>query len=169
MKLQKTADPHLRQRRAIRTVALLEFSKGVFVLLMGICALFLVQQDVWLIAESVLALLHINTDRHFALVFLDYADRLTDARLWAAARIAFVYSGLRFIEAFGLWKERAWAEWMAVISGTLLMPLEIRELVRGLTWLRIFIFIGNLAIVLYMAHVLVEGRRQRKSRTHSGN
>src|ERR1700704_4483498 len=100
-------DPHRSQRRVLRTVAFVEWFKGSFVLLMGLSALMLVHRDVWLIAESVLALLHINSDRHFALVFLDFADNVTDARLWAAAQIAFTYSALRFTEAYGLWKERA--------------------------------------------------------------
>jgi len=43
--------------------------------------------------------------------------------------------------------ERAWAEWVAFISGTLLLPLEIRELLRGVTLLRSGLFLGNLAIV----------------------
>jgi len=38
---------------------------------MGLSALMLVHRDVWLIAESLLTVLHINSDRHFALVFLD--------------------------------------------------------------------------------------------------
>lgn len=149
------------QRQALRAVALVEFVKGVFVLLMGLCALLLVRQDVWLIAESLLALLHINPDRHFALVFLDYADNVTDARLWAAARIAFAYSTLRFVEAYGLWKVRAWAEWVACVSGTLLLPFEVRELMRGVTLLRSALFVGNLGIVFYMAHVIRVGRRER--------
>ena len=156
-------DPHSRQRRVLRTVAFFEFIKGIFVLLMGLSALMLVHRDIWLIAESVLALLHINSDRHFALVFLDFADSVTDARLWAAAQIAFAYSALRFTEAYGLWKERAWAEWIAFISGTLLLPLEIRELLRGVTLLRSVLFLGNLAIVCYMLYVLRAGHRERRN------
>ena len=155
-------DPHRRQRRVLRAVAFIEFIKGIFVLLMGLSALMLVHRDVGLIAESLLALLHINSNRHFALVFLDFADSVTDAHLWAAAQIAFAYSALRFTEAYGLWKERPWAEWVAVISGTLLLPLEIRELLRGVTLLRSFLFVGNLAIVFYMLHVLRAGRRERR-------
>ncbi|HET9405657.1 MAG TPA: DUF2127 domain-containing protein [Candidatus Sulfotelmatobacter sp.] len=154
---------HPQQHRAIRAIALLELMKGIFVLLMGICAILLVRQDVWLLAEGLLALLHINTDRHFALVFLDFADNITDKRLWAAARIAFAYAGLRFTEGYGLWKERAWAEWVAVVSGTLLLPLEVRELLRGLTTLRVLVFIGNIAIILYMVHVLRTNRRERRA------
>lgn len=158
-------DPHRHQRRVLRTVAVVEFAKGIFVLLMGLSALMLVHQDVWLIAESLLAVLHINSDRHVALVFLDFADNVTDARLWAAAQIAFAYSALRFAEAFGLWKERAWAEWVAFISGTLLLPLEIRELLRGVTLLRSALFLGNLTIVIYMLHLLRAAHLRRRNST----
>ena len=155
-------DSHRRQRQALRAVALFELVKGVFVLLMGICALLLLHQDLWVLAEGILALLHINSDRHIAQLFLDFADRVTDARLWAAARIAFAYAALRFTEGYGLWHERAWAEWVAFLSGTLLLPLEIRELVRGITVLRVVFFAGNLAIVLYMLYLLRASHLQRK-------
>jgi uncharacterized membrane protein (DUF2068 family) len=154
---------HRRQRRVLRAVASFEFAKGIFVVLMGLCALALVHKDVWLIAESLLALFHINTDRRSAQLFLDFADNVTDARLWAAARIAFAYAALRFTEAYGLWKERTWAEWVALISGTLLLPLEVRELFRGLTLLRSALFIGNVAVVVYMLHVIRANRRERQN------
>lgn len=158
----KKTDPHVNQRRVLRAVAGLEFSKGVFVVLMGISALALVHKDTWLIAESLLSLLHISTDRRAAQMFLDFADNITDARLWAAARIAFAYAVLRFTEAYGLWKERTWAEWVAFVSGTLLLPLEIRELFRGITFWRCALLIGNLAIIFYMLYVILENRRERR-------
>jgi uncharacterized membrane protein (DUF2068 family) len=148
-------------------VASVEFVKGFFVLFMGFCALLLVHRDAWLYAESLLALFHINSDRRWAELFLDFADNITDARLWAAARIAFAYSVLRFVEAYGLWKARSWAEWVAFLSGTLLLPLEIRELMRGITLLRSALFLGNLAIVLYMFYILRENQKERRRRVAS--
>jgi len=156
-------DSHRRQRRVLRAVALFELFKGVFVVVMGICALALVHKDVWLYAESLLALLHISTDRRSAQMFLDFADSVTDARLWAAARIAFAYAVLRFTEAYGLWKGRAWAEWVALVSGALLLPLEIRELMRGLSAFRAVLLLGNLAVVLYMLYVIRTNRRERQN------
>lgn len=157
------ADRHrCNQRRLLRAVATVEFFKGIFVALMGFCAIALVHKDAWVIAESLLALFHINTDRRLAQMFLDFADNITDARLWAAARIAFVYSGLRFAEGYGLWNERTWAEWVAFVSGTLLLPFEVRELFRGVTLVRCGLLVGNLAIVLYMLYVILENRRERK-------
>lgn len=154
-------EPPRRQRRVLQAVAGIEFFKGVFVVLMGICALLLLHKDAWLYAESLLALFHINTDRRVAQMFLDFADNVTDARLWAAARIAFAYAALRFTEGYGLWKCRTWAEWVAFLSGMLLMPLEVRELFRGVTLIRCTLLIGNVAIVLYMLYIILSNRRER--------
>ena len=163
--LAAKAPPHPQQWRMLRAVASFEFFKGVFVVLMGVCALALLHRDTWLLAESLLALLHINTDRRSAELFLDFADSLTDARLWAAVRIAFAYAALRFTEAYGLWNGRTWAEWVALISGAMLLPVEIRELFRGLTPLRTTVFIGNVAVVLFMLYVIQANRRERLSIT----
>lgn len=157
-------DLHRAQKNLLRAVASVEIIKGIFVLLIGVSAILLVRKDAWLIAESILALLHINTDRHSAQLFLDFADNLTDARLWAAAKLAFTYSALRFAEGYGLWKQRTWAEWLAFGSGTLLLPLEIRALLRGITLLRSAVFAINIGIVLYMFFLLREGRRLRRAR-----
>ena len=159
----KKTDPHLYQRRVLRAVAALEFFKGMFVVLMGICALALVHKDAWLIAEGLLTRLRISTDRRSAQIFLDFADSVTDARIWAAVSIAFAYAALRFTEAYGLWKARTWAEWVAFVSGTLLLPLEIREVIRGVTFWRCALLIGNLAIVCYMLYVILENRRERRN------
>lgn len=154
---------HRRQRQVLKAVATFELFKGIFVMAMGICALALVHKDVWLYAESLLALFHISTDRRSAQMFLDFADNVTDARLWAAARIAFAYAVLRFAEAYGLWNYRTWAEWVAFVSGALLLPLEVRELLRGVTALRSALFIGNLAVVLFMLYVIRTNRQERRA------
>jgi uncharacterized membrane protein (DUF2068 family) len=164
LSLATKIDLHPTQRNLLRVVASFEFAKGVFVLLIGLSALLLVHKDAWVIAESLLALLHVSTDRQWAQVFLDFADRITDARLWAAAQFAFAYSVLRFAEAYGLWKQRTWAEWLAFVSGTLFLPLEIRGLMRGITVLRSAVLAANLAIVLYMFFLLRAERQRRRER-----
>src|SRR5580704_1832079 len=156
-------DPHRRQRRVLRAVATFEFCKGVFVVLMGVCALALVHKDLWLYAESLLVRLHINTDRRSAQLFLDFADSITDARLWAAARIAFAYAALRFTEAYGLWKGFTWAEWLALVAGALLLPMEVRELMRGITVFRCALFVGNAAVVLFFFYIFRANHRERQA------
>src|SRR5579862_2190531 len=159
--LQKI-DRRRAQKNLLRAVASFELVKGILGLLVGILAILLLHKDAWVIAESLLAFLHINTDRRSAQLFLDFADDITDARLWLAVKLMFVYAALRFTEGYGLWKARTWAEWVAFLSGMLLVPLEIRELVHGITLLRLGVFIVNIAIVVYMGFLLREGRRLRR-------
>jgi len=165
----RNIDRHRARTSLLRAVASFEFTKGVFGLLVGVLAILLLHKDAWVIAESLLALLHISTDRRAALLFLDFADDITDARLWLAVKLTFVYAALRFAEGYGLWKARTWAEWIAFASGMLLFPFEIRELVHGITPLRLGAFIVNIAIVLYMGFLLREGRRLRHSEAASSH
>jgi len=142
----------------LRAVALVEFVKGLVVLLAGFGILTLVHRDAWDVAESFLEWLHVSPEAHYAQVFLNLADQVTDSKLWAVAGGAMAYSSLRFIEAYGLWMERAWAEWLALISGTIYLPFEIYEIVRRPDWIRITIFLINVGVVLYMAYLRLEAR-----------
>ena len=98
-------DLHRAQRNLLRAVASFEIIKGIFVLLIGLSAILLVHKDAWVIAESLLALLHISTDRHSAQLFLDFADNLTDAP--ASGRLsatAFIIPPLLCRKILDLWK-----------------------------------------------------------------
>ena len=151
-------DPHSRRLRALRAVASVEFLKGLVVLLAGFGVLSLVHRDAWDVAESFLEWLHISPDTRYAQVFLNLADQVTDAKLWTVAIAALAYSTLRFFEAYGLWRELAWAEWLALISGAIYLPFEIFELARRPDWVRLAIFLVNLAVVLYMAFLRMQAR-----------
>jgi uncharacterized membrane protein (DUF2068 family) len=146
------------RRKVLGAVAMVEFVKGLIVLLAGFGVLSLVHRDVWDVAESFLEFLHISPDAHYAQVFLDLADKVTDAKLWAVAVGAAGYSMLRFVEAYGLWRERAWAEWLALGSGALYLPFEIYQLVRRFDLVHVSIFLVNLAVILYMVHLRLEAR-----------
>lgn len=158
----KKIDLHRAQKSLLRAVASVEFIKGVLAVFIGVAAVLLLHKDTWVMAESLLALFHVSTDRRSAQLFLDLADDLTDTRLWWAVRLAFIYSALRFAEGYGLWNERTWAEWFAFGSGMLLFPFEIRALLHGITILRSIVFAVNLGIVVYMGFLLRDGRRQRR-------
>jgi uncharacterized membrane protein (DUF2068 family) len=154
------AAPHQHDHtlQALRGIATLELAKGLVVLLAAAAILFLMHKDPWDVADGLLHLLHISPDGHFAQRFLDWADTLTDAKLWAVAGAALAYSILRFFEAYGLWYARAWAEWIALISGSLYLPYEIYKLVHRQTLFHISVLVINLAIVLYMAYLLKTGK-----------
>ncbi len=150
------------QRGMLRSVAILEFAKGLLVLLVGLGVLSLLHRghDVESIAKGLLGVLHFNRHRHLSEVFLN-AARFGDANLIVIAVGAGFYSAMRFVEAYGLWKQRVWAEWIALISGAAYLPLEIYELSRRANAAKWTLLLLNLVIVLYMVYLRVQDRSAR--------
>jgi uncharacterized membrane protein (DUF2068 family) len=158
-----------RRRAALRAVASLELTKGLVVLLLGFGAVSMVHKDAWDTAEALLRFLHVNPDRHhYAQVFLNLADNVTDKKLWAVAAGAAAYSIIRFVEAYGLWMQRIWAEWFALISGAIYVPFEAYEVVRRTTLIHVAVLLINLAIVSYMLYLrlLAQAEEARNGQPH---
>ena len=61
-----------------------------------------------------------------------------------------VYALIEGIEAFGLWYQRRWAEYLTFIVTTSLLPLEIYELAHRFTPFKILAFVINVAVVAYL-------------------
>lgn len=138
----------------VRVVALLEAAKGTLVLLTGIGALSLIHHDAQRFAEQLVGHLHLNPAKHYPRIFIDAATHLTDTRLWILATLAASYGLVRFIEAYGLWRGRRWAEWFAAVSGGIYIPFELYELYRGVTWLSFWALVVNVLIVGLMVNAL---------------
>lgn len=149
-----------RYTRGTRTVALLEGAKGVLVLAAGLGALSLIHRDVQAYAEELVRTFHLNPASHYPSIFLDAAGRLNDAEITLLASAAAGYAAARFVEAYGLWKERRWAEWFAALAGAVYLPIEIVEIAHGLSWAKVTIFAINIAIVAYMSWVLWQSRQR---------
>ena len=91
---------------------------------------------------------------------MEAAGRVNGKTLWALAFAALMYATVRFVEAYGLWKARAWAEWFALLSGAMYLPWEIIELLRRPTHVRWAIFVINLMIVIYMLYFRISAYRE---------
>jgi len=77
------------------------------------------------------------------------------ARLWGAGT-----RGRR-----GLFLRKRWAEWLTVVATTLLIPLELYELVRKPSALKGAGLIVNILIVLYLVRV-VRRKGQHQANEH---
>jgi uncharacterized membrane protein (DUF2068 family) len=145
----------------VRAVAFFEALKGTLVLVAGFGLLSLVHRDLQDLAERLVSHSHLNPASHYPRVFIEAAARTSDSRLRTLAALAFAYSCVRFVEAYGLWKMRAWAEWFAIISGCVYLPIEVYELFQRATLVRAGVLVVNAFIVAYLLYV----RLSRTGRT----
>ena len=149
-------------KRALRAIALFEAAKGIAAVAASLGLLSLAHHDIRHLAYALIGHFHLNPDAHFPKLLLRYSDLLTNANLRAVVALAWGYAALRFTEAYGLWKERAWAEWLAALSGGLYVPLEIEHLVRHIGAINAAVLAGNVCVVAYMAYLLWRRRSERR-------
>jgi uncharacterized membrane protein (DUF2068 family) len=149
----------LRSRIGIRAVALFEAAKGAAVLLAGFGVFSLVHRDLQVAADRIVERLHLNPASSTAQIFDLAAQDLTDARLRLLAGLAMVYAVVRFVEAYGLWHARRWAEWFALVSGGVYLPMELYELSRGVTPLKVGAILLNSLVVIYLMRMLKPAKR----------
>jgi uncharacterized membrane protein (DUF2068 family) len=112
-------------------------------------------------AEELIRHLHLDPAGHYAKLFITTMAQESDSQLMAFAAFAALHAAVRFAEAYGLWHERRWAEWLAALSGGVYIPIEIYELIHRVTWLRSTTLVVNALIVAYMVRLLTEKRRHR--------
>lgn len=141
-------------RRGLRLISLVEAAKGAVALLFGCCTLALLHRDLGALALRLITDLHLNPAHKYPRLFIELSAGATDSQLWLASSLAFVYALFRLVESYGLWRERTWAEWVAFLSGTLYLPVEIYELTQKITWVRVSILLINTGVVIFMGQLL---------------
>jgi uncharacterized membrane protein (DUF2068 family) len=137
--------------RSLRAIALFEASKGLLTFLAGFGVLTLVHRDVECLAAAWVRELGLNPEGTYPALFLEFAEGLTDSRLWLLFFMAIAYTAVRFTEAYGLWRERRWAEWFGALSGGIYLPFEIYELSEKANAIKLGILLINLMIVGVLA------------------
>jgi uncharacterized membrane protein (DUF2068 family) len=75
---------------------------------------------------------------------------LKPGRLHLIGALLAAYALLQAVEAVGLWLGRRWAEYLTLIATSALLPLEVYELTRGITPLKVVALVVNIAIVVYL-------------------
>lgn len=150
-------------KKGIRAIALYEALKGTIVLIAGIGALTLIHKNIREFAEDLVFGLHLDPESHYPQMFIEAVGHFDTTKIKYVFLLAVFYAIVRFTEAYGLWYLRAWAEWFAIISGAVYLPLEIFEIFKKPTVFRFSVFLLNLAIVLYLIYVRREERLKKES------
>jgi uncharacterized membrane protein (DUF2068 family) len=143
----------------LRTVAVFEAAKAAVVLLLGCGVLDLLHKNLDDLAERVAEILHVNPEGKLSNLFLKLPSHATDRTLWVLAMGALVYAAVRSIAAYGLWREREWAQWFELLSIALYLPPELYWLLRRPSGLKGGVLVTNLLILLFMATLRIKAVR----------
>jgi uncharacterized membrane protein (DUF2068 family) len=112
------------------------------------------------VAEELLLHLHLNPASRIPGIFVALAARLTSINLWLLALGAATYACVRIAEGYGLWYDRAWAEWLGAVSGLIYVPFELYALSKGVTLLKLATLGLNVLVVAVLVDALLRRRRR---------
>jgi uncharacterized membrane protein (DUF2068 family) len=134
----------------IRLIAAFRLLKGALLIAAGVGALSLLHKHVGDVVATWVRSLRVDPDNHLVHRLLVKLNVLSDHKLEALSAASFLYAALLIVEGVGLWRQRRWAEYLTVVATSVFIPVEIYEIVRQVTVIRVVILILNAAIVLYL-------------------
>ena len=151
-----------RSRRIIRLIALERMVRGVALLAAGIYLVTHSHSDFGRIADHIARAVELDPRRPFLHRIVAYLHHLHASEVRIVGIGALGYGVLELVEGVGLWLDQLWAEYLTVIATSLLIPVEIYELVRNPTVWKAGGLAVNVLIVGYLVHVLRRHLEQRR-------
>ncbi|HUO08251.1 MAG TPA: DUF2127 domain-containing protein [Phycisphaerae bacterium] len=136
----------------IRLIAVFKFLKAASLLIVGVIILRMIRSN-HSMHETLLNFvndLRLDENNHFIHGLLEKTLGIGIKTLRLLSTGTLIYSILFFTEGVGLWFDQGWAEVMTVITTAGFIPLEIWEIHRDPTAVRIIIFTINIALLVYI-------------------
>ena len=141
-------------------IAAFKLAQALLFVAIGVGALHLLHQDIDDVLSQVAAALRFNPESRFVNFILDQASLLNDPLLRRIGAVAFSYAALGLAEGIGLYLEKAWGEYLTLAITASFLPLEVFEVFRRLTFVRVGLLVANILVFVYLMQV-VAGRRKR--------
>ena len=145
--------------RLVRLIAVFKLLKAVLLIAVGMSAFHLLHKDVANIAEHWVKMLGLDPGNRYVGRAIEKTGNLTPAKMKSLGVVSFIYAALFLTEGIGLWLVKRWAEWFSVIITSSLVPVEIYEIYRHPTPIKILVVIANLAVVGYLIYRIRSERR----------
>jgi uncharacterized membrane protein (DUF2068 family) len=154
-----TQSRRIRDGMGLRIIAVFKLLKAILLVAVGIGAINLLHKNVSEIATNWIAEIRVDPDNRLVHRLIAKLGLMNDRRLEELSIGSFFYAALFLIEGIGLWLRKRWAEYLTIIITCSLIPLELYEIARQVTIIRIAMLLVNLVIVWYL---FVQLRRHNK-------
>ena len=124
--------------------------KSLLLIAVGIGAIHFLHKDIGSTVTHWTQVLRVDPDNRFVHELLVRIFRVTPRQLKELSLGTFLYAGLFATEGIGLLLRKRWAEYFTIVTTALLIPLEVFELARHFTMVKLAVVVVNALIVLYL-------------------
>ncbi|WP_369940020.1 DUF2127 domain-containing protein [Xanthomonas medicagonis] len=148
-------DPHAHP--GLHLIALLEAGKGLLAVLAATGLELMGPAPLRAGVDKLIVRFSLDPD-HGALPSLLTMINPGAVHLAAAGMLA--YGVLHIVEAWGLWRAKAWASMLGCVSAAIYLPFDVYAIVRHPGWAAWAVLAINLAVVGILARDLIRRRRR---------
>jgi len=161
---QALSRPQPRNRWLI-LIAAFKLAQALLFIAIGVGALRLLHKDVSDLLEQLANHLRFNPESRLVNFILEKASLVNDRMLRRIGAVVFFYAALDLIEGTGLYLQKTWGEYLTLIITASFLPLEIFEVFRRLTWIRVSLLTVNMLVFFYLLQLVVDNARRRRITT----
>jgi len=124
--------------------------KAILLVAVGIGALRLLHRDVGATLTHWIQVMRVDPDNRYLHGLIEKVFRVTPKQLKELSAGTFLYAALFAVEGIGLMLRKRWAEYFTIVTTTLFIPLELYEIARHFTLMKVAVLLVNLLIVAYL-------------------
>jgi uncharacterized membrane protein (DUF2068 family) len=156
------APAHRGHRTGLVLIAAYKLLGALLFIAIGVGALRLLHRDIDDVVWRMIADLKMNPESRMVNFLFEKAELLNDPLLRRIGVVAFCYAAVGILEAIGLYLEKTWGEFLTLIITASFLPVEIHELMRRLTWVRMGLLVANVLVLIYLIWMLGESAAHRR-------
>jgi len=136
----------------LRLIAIFKYLKAASLVALSVGVFRMMHQNVGLRVEHWVRAMHLDPGNRHVEMFLARVSTLSPDQVTKLGMVGLLYAGLFLVEGTGLWLQRRWGEWATVVITGLLIPVEVYEIFRHPSLVKILVLVVNVAVVGYLIY-----------------
>ncbi len=148
-------NPAPQAHPGLHVLALFEGLKGFLALIAAASLEMLGPQPLRNLIASLIARFNLDPDQGTLPSLL---NSINPGAVHLAVAVVTLYAIWRLVEAWGLWRAKAWASWLGCVGTAAYLPLDLYALYHHPGWHTWAVLVINLAVVAILARDLLKRR-----------
>ena len=136
----------------LRVIAVFKFIKATSLFAVSVGVFRIMHQDLGMRLEHVIRAMRLDPGNRYVETLLVRVSNLSPEQVKRLGVVGVIYAGLFLVEGTGLWLQRRWGEWATVVITGMLIPVEVYEIFRHPSMVKIVVLAVNVAVVGYLIH-----------------
>jgi uncharacterized membrane protein (DUF2068 family) len=146
-----------------KLLAIYYLAQGLLLIAVGVGGMILVDENHLLVIKQWLRVIRLDPENRFIHWLLTKVLPVSDQMLETFSIGSFVYGGLAFVQAGGLFFSKPWASYLTVLVVGSFIPWELYSLLDDVTPLKLLTLGINVVIVGYLLMSELRARASRRT------